>query len=62
MLIYIILLGIMDLTGRVIALIYLMHHSNVRTLRYQTWVLLCAFLNFAWIFYWIFAYEKNQKE
>ncbi|MEG1153169.1 MAG: hypothetical protein RSD61_01430 [Ruthenibacterium sp.] len=58
---WIVILGGVDLIGRVIALMHLMHHSAVRTFKYQTWVLLCAFLNFAWVFYWIFAFEKNKN-
>ncbi len=48
----IIIFATVDITGRVLTLIYMMKNSEVKTLTYRTWVLLVAFLNFAFIFYW----------
>lgn len=58
----VIIAGAIDLTGRVITLLYQTHHSEVRRLGYRTWVLLNAFLNFAWVFYWLCGKAKRKKE
>lgn len=52
--------GAVDITGRVLTLLYMMHHSAVRTLTYRTWVLLAGFLNFAFIAYWLFGHQKED--
>lgn len=52
--------GAVDITGRVLTLLYMMRHSAVRTLTYRTWVLLAGFLNFAFIAYWLFGYQKED--
>ena len=49
-----------DLAGRIITLLVLMQHSSVKTLSFRTWTLLCAFLNFAWVFYYPFGYKKGD--
>ncbi|MDO5602291.1 MAG: hypothetical protein Q4G07_05925 [Oscillospiraceae bacterium] len=48
-----------DLAGRLGTLYYQMNHSGVKTLTYRTWVLLAAFLNFAWVFYWPLGRKRN---
>ena len=51
-----------DLVGRAATLVYLMHNAEVRCASYRTWVLLVAFINFAFIFYWLLAKPKQKKE
>ncbi|MBP8856200.1 MAG: hypothetical protein KBG54_06820 [Oscillospiraceae bacterium] len=57
----IILIALVDIPGRVLALALLMQNGNVRHLHYRTWVLLCAFVNFAWVFYLLLGRGKNEK-
>ncbi|MEG0769406.1 MAG: hypothetical protein RRZ93_04820 [Ruthenibacterium sp.] len=59
---FIIALAAVDIAGRVLTLLYQMNHSAVRTLRYRTWVLLNAFVNFAFVAYWLLGFQKNNKK
>lgn len=54
-------IGAVDILGRVLTLLYLMHHSGVRCLNYRTWVLLTGFINFAFVFYWLLACPFGRK-
>ncbi|MDD3429952.1 MAG: hypothetical protein PHG02_08120 [Oscillospiraceae bacterium] len=56
----IILVGLIDIAGRVACLAVLMQNSNVQRLQYRTWVLLVAFINFAWIFYLLLGRAKKK--
>lgn len=56
----VIIAGIIDITGRLIALSILMQNGNVKHLKYRTWVLLCALVNFAWVFYLIMGRGKKN--
>lgn len=53
-------IGFLDIAGRIGALIILMNDNNVRKLSYRTWVLLCMFLNFAWVFYFMIGRGKKD--
>lgn len=53
-------LGFIDITGRIIALGLLMQNGSVKCLTYKAWVLLCVFLNFAWVFYFILGRGKKN--
>lgn len=61
-LLIVVIAGGVDILGRVLTLIFMMEHSTVKTLRYRTWVLLSAFLNFAWVIYWFAGYAPERKE
>lgn len=53
-------LGFIDIMGRIVALGLLMQDGNVKSLTYKTWVLLCVFLNFAWVVYFITGRGKKN--
>lgn len=59
--IWILAIGGVDMLGRVMTLLYLMRHNEVRSLSYRTWVLLVAFLNFAFLFYWLFGRKREGE-
>ncbi|MEF9975397.1 MAG: hypothetical protein RR576_04790 [Oscillospiraceae bacterium] len=56
----IIMVAMLDIAGRIVALIMLMQNGNVKKLQYRTWVLLCAFVNFAWVAYLIMGMGKKD--
>ncbi len=47
------IIGAVDITGRILTLRYMMKHSDVKKWTYKNWVMLVAFLNFAFVAYWI---------
>ncbi len=47
------IIGAVDITGRILTLRYMMKNSEVKTWTYKNWVMLVAFLNFAFIAYWV---------
>ncbi len=55
----IIILATLDITGRVITLIHMMNYNKVKNLNYKNWVLIVAFLNFAFVFYWLIGRAKQ---
>ena len=57
---FVIIAAVIDISGRIATLLVLMQHSAVKTLTFRTWTLLCAFLNFAWVFYFPFGYKKGD--
>ncbi len=62
LIIIVIILGIIDITGRMITLSHMLKNTQVRTLNYKTWMWLVALLNFAFIAYWLFAHKKSKGE
>ncbi len=47
------IIGAVDITGRILTLLYMMNHSEVKTWTYKNWVILVALLNFGFVAYWI---------
>lgn len=63
LIIFLVITASVDLFGRAACLLYLLNNSRVKRLKYRTWVLLTAFVNFAWIFFIALGRgEKNDKE
>ncbi len=54
----IIILATLDIVGRIFTLLYLSNNNNVKVLSYRNWALLVAFVNFAFIVYWIIGRKK----
>ncbi len=47
------IIGAIDITGRILTLLYMMKNSEVKTWTYKNWVIIVALLNFAFVAYWI---------
>ncbi len=52
------IIGAIDITGRILTLLYMMKNSEVKTWTYKNWVILVALLNFAFIAYWVLNKPK----
>ncbi len=55
------IVGSIDILGRVLTLLYMMNHSEVKKWTYKNWVILVALLNFAFVAYWIINGKGKQK-
>lgn len=58
-LLWVTLLFIIEMAGKIGTLLYMMQHGGVQRGTYRTWVLCCVFVPLAWCAYWLCGVKRT---